>query len=118
MKHAVKLVALALVLVMAVSILASCGGPSGTYEALVANSGARLTFKGNDVKVAILAVGIEVATADLEYEIEDGKISFIIPEGANVTNEAIKALVGTPVDYEEVDGGIKIAGVTYTKVDK
>ncbi len=117
MKKTIKLIALCLVLIMTVTALASCK-PSGTYEAFIADSGIRLTFKGNDVTIAYVAVGIEIASHEMTYEIEDDQISFSVPDDSKITNSYIKALIATPLSYEKVDNGIKIAGTTYVKADK
>ena len=117
MKKTIRIVALCLILVMAVTALASCK-PSGTYEAFIAESGIRLTFKGNDVTIAYVAVGIEIASNDATFEIEDDKIIFSVPDDSKITNPYIKAIISTPLPYEEIDAGIKIAGVTYVKADK
>ena len=117
MKKALKLVALSLVLVMMVATLASCGGPSGKYEALVAGTGVTMNFDGDEVTIAYLVVGQQIVSYDMTYEIEDDKITFSVPDDSVVTNEVIKALISTPLSYEEVDNGIKIAGATYVKAE-
>ena len=56
-KNLIRFTALALVVVMAVAVLASCGGPSGTYGDTSGIGGVEYTFKGSKVTIKVVIAG-------------------------------------------------------------
>ena len=127
MKKTVKIVALALVLVMALACLASCGKTiKGEYEATVAGTGFNLKFDGKNVAITAKVVGFSSDPINATYEIEDDKISFTIPEDAEMS-ATVKGLFndifGQPATLEigEEENGtayIKIGESKFTAVTK
>ena len=114
MKNVVKIVALALVLVMAVGILASCGGLSGKYEGALGNT---FEFKGSKVTVSNKYVdGVELTGT---YKIEDDKITFDFVDEKDVENKDLKSFLGGlkgSQSFEKDGDTIKIGFLKYTKV--
>ena len=122
MKNIVRIASVALVCVMLVCMLASCGNkPSGAYEAKLELFGQNVSttydFKGSNVEITVKttvmgAVNTEVSEAKYEInETDDGlEITFITEiDGEEET---------VTYTYEKGDGYIKIADVEYTKVEK
>ncbi|MBE6694394.1 MAG: hypothetical protein E7589_06500 [Ruminococcaceae bacterium] len=126
MKNVIKIVALALVLVMTMGVLASCGKKlSGKYEATIAGTGTVLEFDGDKV-YASFKVNLVITTATFgpvegTYKIEDDKITLDFVDESKVEDndtakERLAALQGE-FDFEEGEDTIKIGGVTYTKAE-
>ena len=107
MKKALKLTALCLVLVMALAVLASCGGPSGKYTRKdtvgILEVESYYEFDGDKVSFSVGTLKITDAT----YEINDGKIKITYTTGG----------VSLSPEYTyELDGDtLKIDGIAYTK---
>lgn len=121
MKKALKITALCLVLAIAVSALASCGGLSGTYscDVMVMGTGVKMAFDGDDVRISITYAGVEAFSADTTYTIEDDKISFNLADEEEVESAVVKAVIAwleTPLAFEEGDDYIKIGVFTFTEV--
>lgn len=108
MKKSIKILALCLVMVMAVAMLASCGGPSGKYartdKVLFADVETYWDFDGDEVTFS-LTKGVEFTGT---YEIKDDKIHVTYSAGS----------VSTTVDYDyKLDGDtLTINNIEYTKV--
>ena len=121
-KSIIRILALALVVVMAGALLVSCGKTiSGTYKGEVdafGLAGATVTYKFSGKKVAITAtasvLGFEkTVESDGTYEItenDDGTLAITF----TFENEDAKSYGGT-VSYEKTDDGIKLGGVEYKK---
>lgn len=122
MKNTIRVVALALVMVIALGVLASCGNTlSGEYSAEFLGTGTTFEFKGKDVKLKVIVATIEVASVDGTYSIKDDKITFDFIDEEKVDNDKAKdilAQLNGTFDFEKGDGYIKIAGTKYTVVDK
>ena len=119
MKKALKLTALCLVLAIAVSALASCGGLSGTYSCDVMGTGVKMAFDGDNVKISITYLGAEAFSTSTTYTIEDDKISFNLADEEKVESTVVKAVIAwleTPLAFEEGDDYIKIGVFTFTEV--
>ena len=107
MKKAIRILSLCLVLVMTVTMLASCGGPSGKYTRtdtiLFAEVETYWDFHGNEVTFS-LTKGVEITGT---YEIKKDKI-YVTYSAGNVS---------TTIDYDyALDGDtLTINGVEYTK---
>ena len=120
MKNVAKIVALALVLVMTMGILASCGGLSGKYEAVVMGSGSVLEFKGNKVEMTVKVLGQEVGSIDGTYKVNGDKITFDFVDEDKAEDEDLKDFLGDlkgELSFEKDGDNIKIGGVTYKKAD-
>ena len=120
MKNVAKIVALALVLVMTMGILASCGGLSGKYEALVMGSGSVLEFKGNKVEMTVKVLGQEVGTIDGTYKVSGDKITFDFIDEDKAEDEDVKDFLADldgELSFEKDGDDLKIGGVTYKKAD-
>lgn len=127
MKKTVKIVALALVLVMALACLASCGKTiKGEYEATFVGMGFNLKFDGKNVAITAKVGGFSSDPINATYEIEDDKITFTIPEDAEMS-ATVKGLFndifGQPATLEigEDENGtayIKIGESKFTAVTK
>lgn len=120
MKNVAKIVALALVLVMTMGILASCGGLSGKYEALVMGSGTVLEFKGNKVEMTVKVLGQELGTIDGTYKISGDKITFDFVDEDKADDEDVKEYLSKlngELSFEKDGDDLKIGGVTYKKAD-
>lgn len=129
MKKTVKIVALALVLVMALACLISCGKTiKGEYEATFAagTMGFNLKFDGKNVAITVKVVGFSSDPINATYEIEDDKITFTIPEDAEMSATAkglFNDIFGQPATLEigEEENGtayIKIGESKFTAVTK
>lgn len=123
MKKSVRILAIVMVVLMLAMSLTACGKKlSGKYSADVLGTGTTMTFDGSDVKIAITVTLLgEVASVDATYEIKDDKISFDIADEEEITNDLAKKVIKSleePVDFEEGEDYIKIAGVKYTKVEE
>ena len=125
MKMTVKIVALALVLVMALACLISCGKTiKGEYEASVLGTGVNLKFDGKNVAITVKVLGLSSDPINATYKIEDDKITFTLPENAELTDKEKETLKDLEKASElvlgEEDGKpyIKIGGVKYTSVEK
>lgn len=107
-KNIIRLSALALVTIMLVALLASCGGPSGTYEATVLGQSMSYTFKGgNKVAIKVTLLGT-VTTFEGKYKISGDEITFTFED-----SEA-KSYNGT-MTFEQGDDYVKIGEIKYTK---
>ena len=107
-KNIIRLSALALVTIMLVALLASCGGPSGTYEATVLGQSMSYTFKGgNKVAIKVTLLGT-VTTFEGKYKISGDEITFKFED-----SEA-KSYNGT-MTFEQGDDYVKIGEIKYTK---
>ncbi len=118
MKTATRIIALALVLIMSVAMLASCGNTlSGKYAK--EESGTKMTFdfNGDKCTISISVTALNLSTSlDATYKIEDDKIAFTFSEDkedAGLLETVISALLdefSEPVpfkkgsDYIEIDG--------------
>jgi hypothetical protein len=114
--------AIALVALMLCMTLFGCAKTlKGTYVAEgdlfgIASAGTAYTFSGNKVTVAVKAgVLVLEATQTFEgtYEIvtaEDGTMDIVFTFG----DDDARKYSGT-FDFEEIDGGIKIGGITHKK---
>ena len=125
MKKTVKIVALMLVLVMALACLASCGKTiKGEYEASVLGTGVNLKFDGKDVAITVKVLGFSADPIKATYEIEDDKITFMIPEDAEISDEAKDVLEdleeAAALEIGEDDDGkyIKIGSTKYYAVEE
>lgn len=127
MKKTVKIVALALVLVMALACLISCGKTiKGEYEASVLGTGFNLKFDGKNVAITVKAFGLSSDPINATYKIEDDKITFTIPEDVEMS-ATVKGLFndifGQPATLEIGEGEdgtayIKIGESKFTAVTK
>ena len=116
-----KVLALALVAVMVCVLLASCGGPSGTYKGKTYT----LAFKGDEVTVSwkgFLDTYSMTGTFEMGKDDEGNKtISFTWPEGESDIDDAIyggaKLFFGKDLKYIEGsdDNGkyIEISGARF-----
>ena len=123
-KTFIKVLALALVAVMACVILVSCGGPSGKYEGKTYT----LEFKGSDVTVSWKGVFDSYSmTGSFEMgKDENGKetISFTWPEGESYLEDAAylapKGIFGKNLSYnkgsDNVGNYIEISGLRFDQV--
>jgi major membrane immunogen (membrane-anchored lipoprotein) len=116
-KTFVRILAFALVCVMLVSALASCGGvPAGEYvfgDTEFTESYTKYTFSGNKVTVEIYVGGKKTdASFEGKYKVKDGEITFTYEDkdGEKITTD--------PVTYEETEKGIKIGMLEYKKLEK
>lgn len=111
-KNIIRVSALALVIVMLTAVLASCGGPSGTYEsAEVIGSGLSYTFKGSKVTIKVKLLGT-VTSFEGKYKIDGEEITFTFED----EDDGADKYSGT-MTFEQGDDYIKIGGVKYTKAD-
>ena len=120
MKKTLRILALALALVTVLAVFASCGKKlSGTYSADILGTGTKLTFDGNNVKIAITVTLLgEVASIDATYKIKGDEITFDVADEDKVTNELAKKVIEElekPAAFEEGDDYIKIGETKYTK---
>lgn len=118
-KTLVRVLSLALLTVMLVTVLASCGGLSGDYVGEIEVAGQKISvtysFSGDDVtittKTTILGQ-VNTETKEATYEItenDDGtkEITFTMEiDGKEESNT---------VTFEEGDDYIKLGGIKYTK---
>lgn len=110
-KNIIRVSALALVIVMLTAVLASCGGPSGTYEAEVLGQGLSYTFKGSKVTIKVKLLGT-VTSFEGKYKIDGEEITFTFED----EDDGADKYSGT-MTFEQGDDYIKIGGVKYTKAD-
>ena len=116
-KTFVRVLTLALVVVMLVSVLASCGGvPSGEYvygDTTVTKSYTKYTFKGSSVTAEVYVLGTKTdASFEGKYKVKDGEITFTYEDkdGNKKTTD--------PVVYKENDdGSIEIGLLKFKKAD-
>ena len=114
-KSMIKVMALSLVMVIMVSVLASCGALSGTYESKVELLGQSASvsykFSGNKVegtsKTTLLG-NINTETVKGTYKVDGDEITFNFDEEKASFND------GT-YTFEKGEDYVKIAGVQYTK---
>ncbi len=108
-KNIIRVSALALVIVMLTAVLASCGGPSGTYEAEVLGQGTSYTFKGSKVTLKVKLLGT-VTSFEGKYKISGDEITFTFEDDdAKEYNQTLA--------FEQGDDYVKIGMVKYTKAD-
>ena len=122
MKNVIKIVALALVLVMTMGVLASCGGMklSGKYES---TTGVVMEFSGDKVKasfnVNMVITTITVGPVEGTYKIDGDKITLdFVDESQVKDNDTAKDLLSKlegELSFEKDGDTIKIGGVSYTK---
>ena len=113
MKNVVRVVALALVVIMACGILASCGKTlSGKYEAAVAGTGATLEFKGSKVTITFKLLGTNSDSVTATYKIDGDKITITYDDKESKDD----SLNGTFDFKENDDKSITIGVVTYKKL--
>ncbi|MBQ2773497.1 MAG: hypothetical protein IJF45_04030 [Clostridia bacterium] len=118
MKKFARILALTLVAVMLCATLASCGGvASGDYYAGEKDTTKTYTmysFSGNKVTFTSYLLGNKVDSATLEgkYKVDGDEIIFtwVDADGKETTD--------TKAFAENEDGSIKIALVTYKKIEK
>lgn len=125
MKNVIKIVALALVLVMTMGVLASCGGTklSGKYEATSNGTGIVMEFSGDKVKVSfdvnLVVTTVTVGPVEGTYKIDGDKITLdFVDESQVKDNDTAKDLLGKlegELSFEKDGDTIKIGGVSYTK---
>lgn len=106
-KNIIRISALALVIVMLTAVLASCGGPSGTYEASVLGQSLSYTFKGGKVTIKVTVLG-QVVSFEGKYKISGDEITFTFED------DDAEQYSGTQT-FEQGDDYVKIAGVKYSK---
>ncbi|MBQ4382300.1 MAG: hypothetical protein II794_06145 [Oscillospiraceae bacterium] len=117
-----KLIALALVLVLVLS-LAACGGhtvPAGKYSHSGILSETLLTFSGNKVTADIFIAGTKVLTQSGTYSLNDEETEITITMGETDDSKdgakEANALNGTfRYSYDKDAGTVKIGSTTYTK---
>ena len=118
MKNTVKILALVMALVLAMSVFVGCAKTlSGEYEAMekITKSGTSIKFSGKNAVVTVYVLGEEALSAKATYEIEDGKIEFDFEDIDEDDWDLLEALE-EEVSFEELDDGdIKIGGVKYKK---
>ncbi len=117
-KSVLKIVAVLMVAIMALTVLASCGKKlSGEYymgDKSFTKSYTQYTFSGSKVTVDTYLLGNKVGDDSYEakYSIKDGEITLT---WENADGEE-KSLTQT---FEELeDGSIKIGALTYKKAEK
>lgn len=119
MKKTVRIIAVVMVVLMLCLALASCAKTlSGKYTANYLGTGIAMTFDGSDVEIAFTAAGINLASVDATYTIEDDKIAFDFADEDKVTNAVVKGFLATlesPVPFAEGDGYIEVGGVKYVE---
>ncbi len=125
MKKSIRIIALAMVAIMLCTVLASCGGPSGTYG----SDDYSLTFKGSKVIVSYKGL---TEQKELTGKFEMGKddngnntITFTMDETegggflGDIGNATVKALFDGTKSYDsgKDDNGayIEISGIKYYK---
>lgn len=108
-KNIIRVSALALVIIMLTAVLASCGGPSGTYEAEILGQGLSYTFKGSKVTIKVKLLGTVNSFAG-KYKVDGDEITFTFED------DDAEKYSGT-MTFEQGDDYIKIGGVKYTKAD-
>lgn len=118
MINTVKILALVMALVLAMSVFVGCAKTlSGEYEAMekITKSGTSIKFSGKNAVVTVYVLGEEALSAKATYEIEDGKIEFDF-EDIDEDDFILLDNLEDAVSFEELDNGdIKIGGVTYNK---
>ena len=121
MKKAVKLTAVALVVVILALCFASCGkvisgSYSGEIDLALVKYEVVYSFSGNNVTVTRQVKSIigntDPVTIEGTYEIVDGETGTQIKFTYKTEDTVVK---GGTFDFEEGDGFIKIAGVQYNK---
>lgn len=108
-KNIIRVSALALVIIMLTAVLASCGGPSGTYEAEVLGQKLSYTFKGSKVTIKLTLLGT-VTSFEGKYKVDGDEITFTFED------DDAEEYSGTKT-FEQGDDYIKIGTFKYTKVD-
>ena len=104
MKTAIRVSAVALVVVMLAMVLASCGGLSGTYKSEeVFGAYTTYEFTGNNVKVTVHAGILGSESEEGTYKIDGDIITFTFDDESK------------DFSFEKTEDGIKIAGVEYKK---
>lgn len=120
MKKFVKVIALVLALVTLTTVLASCGGLSGKYEAISFGTGSVMEFKGSKVIITYKALGEDVGTIEGKYSVKGDVITFEFSTD-DIENDLFEDFVEKLNDvehsFEKGDDFIKIGGVKYTKAD-
>ena len=115
-KTFVRALALTLVAVMLVTMLVSCGGiKAGEYKsAELLGSYTKYTFKGNNYTLESYIANNKVDSATVEgtYKVDGDEIIFTWEDSEG--NEK----TDTVAFAENDDGSIKIAGITFTPVEK
>ena len=118
MKNTIKVLALVMALVLAMSVFVGCGKTlSGEYEAMeeFTKSGTSIKFSGKKAEITIYVLGEEAVSAKATYEIKDDKIEFDFEDIDEDDWDLLEALE-EEVSFEELDDGdIKIGGVKYKK---
>lgn len=118
MKNTIKVLALVMALVLAMSVFVGCGKTlSGEYEAMeeFTKSGTSIKFSGKKAEITIYVLGEEAVNAKATYEIKDDKIEFDFEDIDEDDWDLLEALE-EEVSFEELDDGdIKIGGVKYKK---
>lgn len=107
-KTVIKLTALAMVVIMMAAVLASCGGPSGEYEASLLGQSVSYTFKGSKVTIKATILGT-VTTFEGKYKIADDEITITMND-----KDGSDSYGGT-YTFEKGDDYVKIGGIQYTK---
>ena len=115
-KNLIRFTCLALVLVMVGAVLASCGGPSGTYGAASGIAGVEYKFSGSKVSVTFGVLGFS-KTVDGKYSMgkdSDGNktITFTF-EGDEASN--YEGTFSYSSGKDDTGEYIKLGGVTYYK---
>ena len=112
MKNAMKIFALALCLVMMVSVFAACGDITGEYEYSQSIAGYEMTMTldfatfSNSVTVTTSVTGEEDEVEEYTYEISD--------DGKKVTLTDANGDTET-LSFEEGDGYIIVGGMKFTE---
>ncbi len=120
-KSFVKIIAVALILVTCLSVLAACGGLSGTYSGkadLFGLAGATVDYKFAGSKVTI-TTKVEIFGVGSENSLEG---TYKLVKADDGTQEIVFTFEGEDADtysgtfsFEKGEDSIKIGGVSYTK---
>ena len=112
MKNFARVLCLALVAVVLVATLAACSGgvANGTYKSPeLLGSYTQYVFEGKNFTLESFALGTKVdsATVSGTYQVNGNEITFTVEIDGQSTS--------TTHTFEQKDGAIVIAGITYTK---
>ena len=112
MKKIISLILAMSMLLGAMLVMTSCGGPSGKYTALGVVD---LDFSGKNVTISICDEELGTGTYEIKTG-EDGKQKMTITFEGEASYAAFR--VGVPVSYEKTENGFKYAGIPFVKADK
>ena len=114
MKKSIRIIALAMVVVMACLAFAACGKKlSGKYTSDAGILGeTTYTFKGSKVEISYKSLLGTVTTVEGEYEIDGDEITITLADDEDGSDK-----LGGTFAFEETDNGIKIGVIEYKKAD-